>query len=148
MKIPVSSHRYIRPILRVLTGIDSIAGENLASFPRAICNQKIRKTKHAQCLVNFLINVLADLKGQASFSLQSYDLAPHPPPSCPLYQSVIRPPSPLENPRKLKEKSHKNWPRSEEVTTAIEKNPGKDPPAVVFFCSAITLIQSGSILSC
>ncbi len=38
--------------------------------------------------------------------------------------------------------------RSEAVTTAIEKNPGKDPPAIVFFCSAGTLIQSGSILSC
>ncbi len=36
----------------------------------------------------------------------------------------------VENPRKLKEKPHKNWPRSEEVTTAIEKNPGKDPPAI------------------
>ena len=54
----------------------------------------------------------------------------------------------VENPRKLKEKPHKNWPRLEEVTTAIEKNPGKDPPAIVFFCSGSTLIQSGSILSC
>jgi len=54
----------------------------------------------------------------------------------------------LENPRKLNEKPHKNWPRLEEVTTAIEKNPGKDPPAIVFFCSRSTLIQSGSILSC
>jgi hypothetical protein len=96
-------------------------------------------------LEDFLIKVLADLKGQASFSLQSYDLAPHPPPSFPLYQSVMRPLSPLENPRKLKEKPHKNWPRSEEVTTAIEKNPGKDPPAIVFFCSASTLIQFNSI---
>jgi hypothetical protein len=41
----------------------------------------------------------------------------------------------VENPRKLKEKPHKNWPRSEEVITAIEKNPGKDPSAIVFFCS-------------
>ncbi len=54
----------------------------------------------------------------------------------------------LENPRNFKEKPHKNWPRLEEVTTAIEKNPGKDPPAIVFFCSGSTLIQSGSILSC
>jgi hypothetical protein len=38
--------------------------------------------------------------------------------------------------------------RSEAVTTAIKKNPGKDPPAIVFFCSINTLIQSGSILSC
>jgi hypothetical protein len=38
--------------------------------------------------------------------------------------------------------------RSEAVTTAVEKNPGKDPPAIVFFCSVSTLIQSGSILSC
>ena len=84
----------------------------------------------------FLIKVLADLKGQAFFSLESYDLAPHPPPSFPLYQSVMRPPSPLENPRKLKEKLHKNWPRSEDVTTAIEKNPGNDPPAIMFFLAA------------
>ncbi len=54
----------------------------------------------------------------------------------------------VENPRKLKEKPHKNWPRLEEVTTAIVKNPGKDPPAIVFFCSGRTLIQPGSILSC
>jgi hypothetical protein len=54
----------------------------------------------------------------------------------------------VENPRKLKEKQHKNCPRLEEVTTAIEKNPGNDPPAIVFFCSGSTLIQSRSILSC
>jgi hypothetical protein len=36
----------------------------------------------------------------------------------------------------------------EEITTAIEKNPGKDPPDIVFFCSGSTLIQSGSLLSC
>ncbi len=58
----------------------SIAGENLASFPLAIRNQKIRKTKHLQCLADFLIKVLADLKGQASFSS---------PPSLPLSQSVV-----------------------------------------------------------
>jgi hypothetical protein len=34
------------------------------------------------------------------------------------------------------------------VTTAIEKSPGEDPPAIMFFCSASTLIQSGSVLSC
>jgi hypothetical protein len=54
----------------------------------------------------------------------------------------------VENPRKLKEKPHTNCRRSEEVTTAIWKNPGKDPPAIVFFCSGNTLIQSGRILSC
>ncbi len=43
----------------------------------------------------------------------------------------------VENRRKLKEKPHTNWPRSEEVTTAIEKNPGKDPPAIVFFAAEI-----------
>ncbi len=54
--MPVSSHRYKRqeqnfiwPILLVLTGIDTIAGENL-------------KTKHVQCLADFLIKFLADLK--------------------------------------------------------------------------------------
>jgi hypothetical protein len=57
-------------------------------------------------------------------------------------------PSPVKNPRKLKVKQHTNYPRSEDVTTAIEKNPGKDPPAIMFFCSGRTLIQSGSILSC
>ncbi len=57
-------------------------------------------------------------------------------------------PSPVKNPRKLKVKQHANYPRSEDVTTAIEKNPGKDPPAIMFFCSGSTLIQSGSILSC
>ncbi len=67
----------------------SIAGENLANFPLAIRIKKIRKTKHVQCLADFLIKVLADLKGKASFSLQSYDLAPHPPPSLPLSQSVV-----------------------------------------------------------
>ncbi len=64
-----------------------------------------------QCLTDFFIKVFADLKDQAS--LQSYDLAPHPPPSFPLYQSVMRSPSPLKNPRKFKEKQHKNCPRSE-----------------------------------
>ncbi len=39
----------------------------------------------------------------------------------------------VKNPRKLIEKPHKNWPRLEQVTTAIEKNPGNDPPAIVFF---------------
>ncbi len=33
------------------------------------------------------------------------------------------------------------------VTTGIEKNPGKEPPAIVYFCSLTTLIQSGSIQS-
>jgi hypothetical protein len=79
--------------------------------------------------------------------LQSNDLAPHPPPSFPLCQSVMRPPSPLENPRKFKEKQHKNFPRLEEATTGIDKNPYKDPRYRVF-CSASRLIQSGRILSC
>jgi hypothetical protein len=108
--------------------------------------KKIRKTKHVQCLTDSFIKVLADLKGQAS--LQSYDLAPHPSPSFPLYQSVMRPPSPLKNPRKFEEKQHKNCPQSEEATTGIKKNPGKEPPSIVFFCSASTLIQSGNTLSC
>jgi hypothetical protein len=38
-----------------------------------------------------------------------------------------------ENPRKWKGKQHTNYHRSEDVTTAIEKNPGKDLPAMVFF---------------
>jgi hypothetical protein len=47
------------------------------------------------------------------------------------------PPSPVKNPRKLKGILHTNYPRSEEITTAIEKNPGKDPPAIVFFAAEI-----------
>jgi hypothetical protein len=34
-----------------------------------------------------------------------------------------------------KKKTHKNDPRSEEVATGIEKNPGKDPSAIVFFAA-------------
>jgi hypothetical protein len=60
----------------------------------------------------------------------------------------MRPTSPLENPRKLKEKQHKKFFSIGRGYTSIEKNPGKDPPAIVVFCSASTLIQSGSILSC
>jgi hypothetical protein len=59
-----------------------------------------------------------------------------------------RPLPQLKIQEKLKVKQHTNYPRSEDVTTAIEKNPGKDPPTIVFFCSGSTLIQSGSILSC
>ncbi len=90
-----------------------IADGNFVSFPLAICIKKsAKRSMHTvQCLTDFFIKVFADLKDQAS--LQSYDLAPHPPPSFPLYQSVIRPPSPLKNPRKFKEKQHKNCPRSE-----------------------------------
>ena len=57
-------------------------------------------------------------------------------------------PKPTRKSTKIERKTAKNWPRLEVVTTAIEKNPGKDPPAIVFFCSGSTLIQSGSILSC
>ncbi len=55
-------------------------------------------------------------------------------------QFVLPPgPSPVKNPPKLKGKQHTNYPRSEDVTTAIEKNPGKDPPAIVFSCSGSTV---------
>jgi hypothetical protein len=47
------------------------------------------------------------------------------------------PPFPVKNPRKMKEKQNTNYPRSEEVTTAIEQNPGKDPPAIVFFAAEV-----------
>jgi hypothetical protein len=57
-------------------------------------------------------------------------------------------PCPVKNPRKLKVKQLTNYPRSEDVTTAIEKNPGYVLPAIVFFCSGSTSIQSRSILSC
>ena len=57
-------------------------------------------------------------------------------------------PCPVKNPRKLKVKQLTNYPRSEDVTTAIEKNPGYVLPATVFFCSGSTSIQSRSILSC
>jgi hypothetical protein len=38
------------------------------------------------------------------------------------------PPSPIENPRKLKEKLHKNYPRWEEVTTGTNKKTNREPP--------------------
>ncbi len=57
-------------------------------------------------------------------------------------------PLPRQKSTKIEVNQHTNYHRSEDVTTAIEKNPGKDPPAIVFFCSGSTLIQSGSILSC
>jgi hypothetical protein len=41
----------------------------------------------------------------------------------------------IKNPRKLKGIQHTNYPRSEEVPTAVEKNPGYDPPAIVFFAA-------------
>jgi hypothetical protein len=41
----------------------------------------------------------------------------------------------IKNPRKLKGIQHTNYPRLEEVPTAIEKNPGYDPPAIVFFAA-------------
>jgi hypothetical protein len=53
----------------------------------------------------------------------------------------------VKNPRKLKVKQLTNYPRSEDVTTAIEKNPGYVLPAIVFFCTGSTSIQSRSILS-
>ncbi len=59
-----------------------------------------------------------------------------------------RPVCVVKNPRKLKGKQHTNYPRSEDVTTAIEKNPGYDPPAIVFFLQRKDLFQSRSILSC
>ena len=42
-------------------------------------------------------------------------------------------PFPVKNPRKLKVKQLTNYPRSEDETTAIEKNPGYVLPAIVFF---------------
>ncbi len=57
-------------------------------------------------------------------------------------------PCPVKNPRKLKVKQLTNYPRSEDVTTAIEKNSGYVLPAIVFFCSGSTSIQPRSILSC
>jgi hypothetical protein len=57
----------------------------------------------------------------------------------------------VKNPPKLKEKLHTNYPQSEEVTTGctgIEKNPDREPPAIVFICSGGTMIQSGYMESC
>jgi hypothetical protein len=42
-------------------------------------------------------------------------------------------PPPRQKSTKMKGKQHSNYSQSEEVTTAIEKNPSKDPPAIVFF---------------
>jgi hypothetical protein len=44
----------------------------------------------------------------------------------------------VENPRELKEKQHKNWPLSDEVTAGIEKNPDKEPPAIMNFAALVT----------
>jgi hypothetical protein len=41
----------------------------------------------------------------------------------------------VENPRKLKEKPHTNWLRSEEVTTAIEKIQDRTHPLSCFFAA-------------
>jgi hypothetical protein len=41
----------------------------------------------------------------------------------------------VENPRKLKEKPHKKWPRSEDVTTAIEKIQAMTHPLLCFFAA-------------
>jgi hypothetical protein len=49
----------------------------------------------------------------------------------------MKPPQPHKKTRKLKEKQHKNNPRSEEVTTGIEKNPNKEPPATMFFAALV-----------
>ncbi len=38
----------------------------------------------------------------------------------------------------MKEKPHKNWPRWDEVTTGIGKNPDKEPPAIVNFAALVT----------
>jgi hypothetical protein len=97
------------------------SGWEPVKFSSGFKYKKIRKKKSVQCFAGFFLIVV------------SYE---------------ILTPSPVKNPRKLKEKQHTNYPRLEEVTTAIEKNPGKDPPAIMFFCSVCTLIQSGNILSC
>ncbi len=43
---------------------------------------------------------------------------------------TVTPPSPVENPRKFKEKPHKNCSRLENVTTGLKK-PEKEPPAML-----------------
>ncbi len=65
---------------------------------------------------------------------------------CPLLAHPLPPPHPIKNRRKLKEKPH--YPRWEEVTTGIEKNPDKETPAIVFFCGVSNLIQLGYMKSC
>ncbi len=118
------------------------SGWKLRKFSSGYMYKKIRKTKHVQCLTDFFIKVLADLKDQAS--LQSYDLAPYPPPSFPLYQSVMRPPSPLNIPRK-EEKQYKNCPRSEEATTTgIKKIQAKTHPLPCFFAAQVPWFNQGA----
>jgi hypothetical protein len=85
---------------------------------------------------------------QGHASLQSYDLVPHPPHPFPLYQSVMRPP---RSPSKL----HEHWKKNrikiildqKRLLPVSRKIQTKEPPAIVFFCSVGTLIQSGYIES-
>jgi hypothetical protein len=74
--IPVGSHRYnflklkiFCLILRVLTGIDTIAGGNFVSFPLAICIKYLQKGVYSVSQI-FLLQLLAIKK-----------LPPAPPPS-------------------------------------------------------------------
>jgi hypothetical protein len=174
--IPVGSHRYnslklkiFALILWVLTGIDTIAGGNFVSFPLAIC---IKNPQKEECTVFrrfFYYSCWPKNIAPGPSPIKN-------PRSCGVAHRVRCGPGSsasacckaglssylgwgskglvaacqltFKNPRKFKGKKHSNCPRSEEVTTAIEKNPGKDSSAIVFFCSGSTLIQSGSIRSC
>jgi hypothetical protein len=60
MKMPVGSHRYKPPILQAHTGIGKVAGDNLASFPLAICIKKSAKQRVYSVLRIIYYKLLAD----------------------------------------------------------------------------------------
>jgi hypothetical protein len=93
-------------------------------------------------LIEQAYNIYVYYSSSTTFFSTLLPLSRGPPLGCRvLSHEILHPPSPVKNPRKLKEKQDTNYPRSEEVTTAIEQNPGKEPPGIVFFCSRSTLIQ-------
>ncbi len=138
-------------ILRVLTSIGTIAGGNLTSFPLAIC---IKKSACVQCFADFLIIVVGRstcvepiwatlfvgrIYCGTSKALNLCIVRGENPPVVPVFTVIlIFAEFAVENPRELKEKQHKNWPLSDEVTAGIEKNPDKEPPAIMNFAALVT----------
>ncbi len=103
-----------RIYLRVLIGIRIDSGENLTSFQPVICIKKIRKTKSVQCFADFLIKVVGGFFAKYKMQLNTSNyvnkiIQRKVQPLLPRFGMATKchpsPPSPFENPRKLKEKS-------------------------------------------